>query len=487
MTDLSKDNSYRSILKGISVFGGVQVFQILINLVRGKFVAMFLGPEGMGVSSIFTTSSNTISRASSLGLNLAIVREVAERRDDETGLPVLLGVVRRLIHITALAGCLACALFSGLLSQLSFGTDSYAWQFMLLSVAIYLSVAGSGKLSVLQGLHEVKRVAGSTLVGALAGLCAGVPLYYFFGEKGIVPSIVILSLSTYVFYSYGCRKCSAAAHLSVRLRDNLPLIKKLVGLGMILLAGDLIGAACGYGINIYLRYASTLETVGFYQAANSLTNQYAGMVFTAMSLDYFPRLAANIHNRLEMYKIVNRQMEIVAIVMAPVACVVIITAPLIIRLLLTDSFSEILPLMRWMGLGVMFKALHYPMGYIAFAKNNRRLFFWLEAVIGNVLYVGGLMFFYHFYGFIGLGYAFVADNILTFIIYIIVNRRAYGYRIDRKTAIHGMACVVLATGCFVSSLISDSKVAFALMSFFTAVASIYCLFTIKKKLQNRES
>ena len=64
MEDSSK-NSYRSILKGTSIFGGMQVFLILINLVRGKFVAMFLGPEGMGISSLFNATANTVVKASS--------------------------------------------------------------------------------------------------------------------------------------------------------------------------------------------------------------------------------------------------------------------------------------------------------------------------------------------------------------------------------------------------------------------------------------
>ncbi|MDE5713464.1 MAG: O-antigen translocase, partial [Muribaculaceae bacterium] len=106
MTDKIKDNSYRNVLKGISVFGGVQVFQILINLVRGKFVAMLLGPDGMGVSSIFTTSLNTLSRASSLGLNLAIVREVAEYKDKEDRLSELFAVLGNIITLRARGGCL---------------------------------------------------------------------------------------------------------------------------------------------------------------------------------------------------------------------------------------------------------------------------------------------------------------------------------------------------------------------------------------------
>ena len=48
----NSENGYRSILKGTSIFGGVQIFQILINLIRGKFVAMFLGPAGMGAASL---------------------------------------------------------------------------------------------------------------------------------------------------------------------------------------------------------------------------------------------------------------------------------------------------------------------------------------------------------------------------------------------------------------------------------------------------
>ena len=75
------DNSYKSIIKGTSIFGGVQILNILISLVRGKFVAMLLGPEGMGISALFTNSANSIQRLASLGLNLAIVKEVAADSD----------------------------------------------------------------------------------------------------------------------------------------------------------------------------------------------------------------------------------------------------------------------------------------------------------------------------------------------------------------------------------------------------------------------
>ena len=61
--EAADNNSYRHILRYTSVFGGVQGLNILVSLVRNKFVALILGPSGMGLVSLFNTTSvvlNTI-------------------------------------------------------------------------------------------------------------------------------------------------------------------------------------------------------------------------------------------------------------------------------------------------------------------------------------------------------------------------------------------------------------------------------------------
>ena len=110
------ENSYKSILKGTSILGSVQVFQILVNLIRGKFVAMFLGPEGMGIASLFNSSANTISRFASMGLNLSFVKEVASRRDDPDRLAQTILIAKLLAILTAILGALATLLLATPLS-----------------------------------------------------------------------------------------------------------------------------------------------------------------------------------------------------------------------------------------------------------------------------------------------------------------------------------------------------------------------------------
>lgn len=476
------DNSYRSILKATSLFGGVQVVQILINLIRGKFVAMFLGPEGMGISSMFTSASNTIQRFASLGLNLAIVKEVATDGENNN----TLAVASRLIRLTALAGALICALFALPLSRLTFGSDSFAWQFVILAAGVFLAVESTGKLSILQGLHKVKDISRGTIIGSLTGLFVGVPLYYFFGNKGIVPAIVLLSLSLYISYSLPLRKLTAS-NTKFCWKDHYPLIKRLIILGIVLMANDLLSTLTTYLINIFIRSNGSESAVGLYQAAYSITNQYSGVIFATLAMDYFPRLSEAASDTGKMNQLVNRQTEIVALLMAPAATLLILSSPLAIRILLTPDFFPILDLMRWMGLGILIRALSLPMGYISFAKGNKKLFFWMEGIGCNLLTLLLSCIFFHFFGLIGLGYALVADNSICLITYYCVNRSIYDYRFSATSL--RLLSVSLSIGIigFIASQFSSEPVSYTLMAAIFILSLIIAYKSLRQKTHNQEA
>lgn len=484
---MASDNSYKSILKGTSIFGGVQVFQILINLIRGKFVAVLLGPDGMGVASLFTTSSNTIQKFASLGLNLAIVREMAESSRDKEAAARFIGLCLRILAATSLLGALICIVFAYPLSLLTFETPDMAWQFVLLGIAVAFGIANTGILSILQGLHEVKRLSKASIVGGLTGLLVGVPLYWLYGTDGIVPAMVALSLAMFVFYCLSLRQAAVITPVKSFSKQHMPMIKQMIGLGMILMASDLIGTSATYCINLFISHIGSDYELGLYQAANSTTAQYSGMVFTAMAMDYFPRLTKAAHDNRLMLGIVNRQCEIVALIIAPAACLLIITAPIVIQVLFTEEYDSILPLMRWMGLGITLRALIMPMGYITFAKDNKKVFFGLEGVFGNLLTLVLSCIGYYFFGLIGLGYALVADNAVCLIVYYIVNRRLYGYRLTRESA-GGMAMAVAITGaCFVFSLLPELIWAYSIMAIIFTASMTWSVLRLRRKLKKPDS
>ena len=439
MTGVKEENSYSSILRRLSAFGGVQIFNILIGLLRGKFVALLLGPSGMGISALYTSSIAPLQQLCSLGLNLAVVKEVAANKDNPTALPRILSTTIKLFAATSLLGALVCAAGAPLWSHLTFGDFSHTSSYLWLSLFIALSIAGAGFLALLQGLGEVRTLSRASLAGGLSGLLFGVPLYYYFGYGGIVPALIIFSLSTFLFYFISYRRRigadrSGITPLPIGWHEWWQMARRLISLGFILLIGALSGQLVGFLINLFIRSAGSIDDVGLFQGANSITKQYMGMLFSVLALDYFPRLSACCSDRAGLREVVNRQMEIVMLIATPLVLLLILTAPLIIRLLLTDHFLVISPLMRWMGIGSLIQVLTFPLGYIYVAKGDRKAYLWIECVWGNLLWLACSVVFYHLLGLIGLGIGFAVRGVIDIVVNYIVCRRRYGFTLSRAAA-----------------------------------------------------
>ena len=304
---------------------------------------------------------------------MSIIKEISNAKEvgEKAKLLLVISIARTLLRITAIIGALFTILFSRFLSNITFGNDDYRWYFIMLSIAIFFTTMSNGELSILQGYRAIKKLAYASIVGAFTGLFVGVPLYYWMGYDAIVPAMIALSLVNFLFYRNTSRRIFVE-RIVFKWKENYLLIKKMLLLGMTLMFAALLGTLANYILNTYIGRCGSLNEVGMYQAANSITNQYVGMVFTAMGLDYFPRLAAISQDNSKVKELVNQEIEIVLLFMAPLCCILILLSPLIIKILLTDEFMGIIPLVRWMGLGLFFKAFAFPLGYISFSKGDKK-------------------------------------------------------------------------------------------------------------------
>ena len=129
-----RDEGYSHVLKYTGIFGGVQGLNIMINLVRNKLIAVLLGPEGMGLASLFNTTVNFISQATNLGISFSAVKHVSSLYDenDEEKIAHFVKVVRVWSLITALIGMAVCVLVGPLLSDYTFSWGDHTLHFVLL-------------------------------------------------------------------------------------------------------------------------------------------------------------------------------------------------------------------------------------------------------------------------------------------------------------------------------------------------------------------
>ena len=149
-------NSYKESLKATSLFGGVQVYNILIGIIRSKFVAVLLGPVGMGINGLLISATDLIMSLTNLGLGTSAVRDIAEANatKDAGKIALVIRVFRWLVWLTGLLGAVICLLFSPYLSYVTFGNYQYTVAFVILSSSVLFKQLATGQTALLQGMRK---------------------------------------------------------------------------------------------------------------------------------------------------------------------------------------------------------------------------------------------------------------------------------------------------------------------------------------------
>ncbi|MGL5318550.1 MAG: oligosaccharide flippase family protein [Bacteroidales bacterium] len=417
--------SYGRIIKSTGIFGGVQVITALAGIVKTKLVALILGAEGVGMYGLLQNTISMISNLSNVGLSNSAVREIAQFDPtvDHFEISRTITIIKRWALMTGLSGLLITLLMSSTLSQLIFENKSYAISFIWLSFSVLFDQLSSSNIVILQGLRKLNYLAKANIIGSLTGLIISVPCFYYYGEKGIIPALILSSFSLLARSYYYSRKL-AYDPVPVSWRDLWKLGGNMMKLGVILSFSGFIGMGSMYFLRVWIGREIGLEYVGYYNSAFMIIEGYVAMVFSAMSTDFFPRLSKVQENNTLSQKLINEQAEISIIVLTPVLLVLIGFSEVIISLLYSESFTLAAPVLRFATIGVLFKAFSFPFGYIYVAKAHKKVFLIKEIFSWMYILVSSITM-YYLYDIEGLGIGYAIGYCLSTIQNLLLNRYLY--------------------------------------------------------------
>lgn len=413
---MTKDrNSYSSIIKATSLFGGVKVFQILISIIRSKFIAVLLGPSGMGIAGLILSTISMIESLTGVGLSTSGVRDVARAfsSGDENRKNTTITVLRKLVLLTGILGALITFIFSAYLSEWSFGNQEYSIAFKIVSIVVFFNQITIGQQVLLQGTFHYKEIAKSSLYGSLLGLIFTIPLYYFFGVDGIVPAIVIASLIQLLLSWFYSRKLQFKK-ITLSLRQSFTESKLMIKLGIVIALTGFMSQGITYLIRVYISNYGSLSEVGLYTAGMAIATSYVGMVFSAMSTDYTPRLAAVADNNYKLMEVINKQAIFLITIIAPLVILFIVLIKQLVVILYSAEFIQIIEMLVWIMLGMFFRAISWTIAFSFVARGDTKIFFWNELLTKIYSFSFSIIGF-HYLGLTGLGVAFL----LTYLIYTI--------------------------------------------------------------------
>ncbi len=481
MNDTARDNnSYGHVLKYTGIFGGVQGLNILISLVRNKLVAVILGPAGMGLASLFNTAANFLAQATSLGISFSAIRNLSEIIDsgDNERISRLVKTVRAWSLVASLLGVLVCLAASPLLSRYMFDGESHALELMMLAPVVAMTTFTGGETALLKGARRLRGLAYVQVMMVFASLVTSVPIYLLFGVRGIIPVLQLAALANLLL----TLRCSCRL-FPLRLGGGMSLLGEgmgMVRLGMAFVVSGIFGSGAEMVVRSFLNNAADLGTVGLYNAGYMITVTYAGMVFSAMETDYFPRLSAVNHDTAAVNLAANRQIEVSLLVIAPMLAFLITALPVLIPLLFSGRFAPVAGMAQVSVLGMYARAMMLPVAYITLAKGHSSAFVVLEGLSAVGLIVAIVACFSR-WGLWGAGLAVTLSNVFDLLTILVYARVRYRFRLSRQVL--ASVAVLLPTGivAYAATMIGSTWLGVAVGMAATVACTALSLRTLSRK------
>ena len=449
------DNSYGHVLKYTGIFGGVQVLNILIGLVRNKAVALLLGPAGMGLASLYNTIANFVSQGTGFGISFSAIRHISEIFDsgDNERVSRFVLTVRAWSLVAALLGAAACIAAAPAISSYVFDGEAHAFEVMCLAPMVALMAVTSGETAILKGARRLRELAAAQVWMVLAALVIAVPVYWKFRASGIIPVLLL----------------TAAANAALTLRYSARLFPFRLGgapgalgeglgmirLGVAFILSSIFGVGAEMVVRSYLNTTANLDAVGLYNAGFMLTVTYAGMVFSAMETDYFPRLSAVNHDNAAVAFTANRQIEVSMLILSPMITAMMLALPLLIPLLYSGKFAPVVGMAQIAVLSMYARVVMIPIAYITLAKGHSRAYIATEGLSALVLVAATVACFGR-WGLAGAGAAILISNTLDLAVILVYAGVRYGFRLSRQVVACAAVHIPVGVAAFAATCAPDA-------------------------------
>lgn len=478
--EMEKTVDYKRAAKTTILFSGVKVVTVVVSILRNKLAAVLLGPIGVGINNIYNTYLQFVQTGACLGLSQSAVRDISEAYElkDSRRFSRIISLTNRLVVLTSLLGILITVMMSPFFSRWGFGNGSYTISFILLSLSVGAHIYVENRIAVLKGMRQMRSLAYSTIIGSVAGLLICLPLYYFYREKGIVPVFILTAFISLLVTNYYVNKIQyeriSLSFKEIKTEGN-PMLKMGVALMMI----NFLSGIASTIIISFIRGNGGLEVVAYYSSGKAIISQYFGIVLTAMTTDYYPRICGVYKDNKRLKEEVNAQSKLGLIMTFPLALIFVAFASILIPLLFSDKFLAVSEFTDWALLGTLLSIPSNCIAMVLLAKQDAKVFTIISIVI-NVFNVCLFICFYYLYGLVGLGIAEAINVGVQWVVYgCIIGRR---YKVSFSWDANLMLIIVLSI-VIISVLvkgIGNEIVRYLLQSVFILFSCIYAFYWSKK-------
>lgn len=389
------------------------ITKIVAGLLTTKFIAVFIGAEGLALIGNLKNFLNGIQSFATVGLYKGIVKYIGEFKNDSVKLSKTISTAYYLGFLATIIISFLCYFNAQIINNFIFTPEyNFAYVIQITALALPFYTLNVFCFSIMNGFSKYKILLIINIIGQIMGLCVTLLLIYQNEIDGALVSVVIAPSLIFLITLVGIlNRRNLIQSIKVSSIDYKWIKKFTPFIIMALVSG--IGLPLVFIlIRNYIIDAEGLKEAGFWEAMNRISSYYLMFINSLMVLYFLPRfkeIESKKEFRKEVFSFYKKVMPIIGFGLL----VIYFLRPFFVALFLTKEFNEVQELFGWQLLGDFVKVLSLVIAYQFIAKKMFLHYIIIEVFLVFMLYFTSI-YFVDIYGVKGANIAHFVTYLLYF-------------------------------------------------------------------------
>ncbi|MBC7457245.1 MAG: hypothetical protein H7235_03130 [Bdellovibrionaceae bacterium] len=378
MIQISLKDKFLIFFENNICIGGTVFIKALAQIGILKAVSVYFGASGVGYLGQVLSCVTIVNSLFSVGLVNFLITELSKNKENKAAIKDIYNLVGFWCAMFSVFLVIVAFIFSVQFSELAFGDSNEMLFFQLLSVGfVFLNLT-----SITQGIFSSKKSVKTLFFYNLMAIGLGffgfilivqknqsyIPYaaLAFYFSQGLIGLLFLLKLDGNVFEIF-------------KPRFNLPLMMRVFKFTLVMAITGALGALQQVYIRNFILNDLQLSwvDVGHWQALLKISEINLSFIGLTMISLYLPSIS-EAASSFELRKVAHWYLKQVFMIVMVICTVVALAAPLVLRLIFSQEFVFLSPLLKYQLLGDVFKLCSWIFTYFILSKLKLSLFLSVE-------------------------------------------------------------------------------------------------------------
>ena len=363
--------------------------KIIAGILISKFIAIFVGPEGMALIGNLRNFFSTVQSIAIAGLYKGVVKFISKFKNDVHKLTDTLSTVFYLGFFTSIVLAFLCYYNAEYINDLIFLNNNYVYVIETLAIVLPFYALNMFVFSIMNGFSKYKILLIINIIGQILGLLVTLLLIWQDKIDGALIAVVITPalnlLITIVGIAFRKNLMSYIKISEIRFF----VLRQLSPFMVMALVSSIALPIVYIIIRNYIVSEIGIKEAGYWTAVTRVSDYYLMFINSLMALYILPRFT-EIDSHKEFRKEVFSFYKTILPLFAAILGIIYLSRSLLVNLLFTEEFRPIEDLFGYQILGDFMRVMSMVIAYKFLAKKMFAHFIIIEIFLVVIMYVSSI-------------------------------------------------------------------------------------------------